>query len=565
MTQAMFCSEVEVGGFVGSIDVVPEAFRAVSETSSSSSSYGFHTTSSGIQILAFNCSIDYRNRFLSGGFDLVSSETFKVVDFIGTKVNPSFFISEVAVELFESLPLELKQLKDELINKPLIVTGLSLGGYIAVLFALWLQHAVDVKEASGSKDTKRPICITFGCPLVGDEALQRSVSERPQWKSGFLNVVAKTDPVASFISSKIQAERPYKPFGTFLFCTESGGHTAFEDQESVLAVLHAMASSRHGNMEVPDYENHLTAIRRKALYRGVSEFGQFNLNPLRAGITWQFKEVGMLDEIPNNLIERMEDKQTRAIKSKKHTYEPTKKLNDMKISLTFMEWYMKTWKPKRGYYDTYKNPETIKEKDSNNGIELHRLRLNQYWQKFVTEKDLLPQKEGAKLRKRWLYSGNNYRRIVEPLDIAEHYKSEGKYYKNGNKHYLADRPNHYKLLEDWSNEDKKGSDNPIGGKKKAASLTEDSCFWAHVEEALISLRELKNEGSGSHADVRNQELENFETKVMGEIKSYSLSPDVFLEGSSFMKWWNEYKQHKGGSYVSEFARYMNERSYKLYK
>ncbi|KAI3670048.1 hypothetical protein L6452_41635 [Arctium lappa] len=556
MTQTMFCSEVELGGFLGSIDVVPDAFRALSD-SSSSSSYEFHTSSSGIQILAFNCSNDYRIRFLNGGLDLVSSETFQIVDFIATKVHKSFFINEAAVELFQSLPLELKELKDQLINKPLIITGLSLGGYVAVLFALWLQHAIDVKEASGSKDTKRPICITFGCPFVGDEALQRSVSERPQWKSSFLNVVAKTDPVASFISSKIQLERPYKPFGTFLFCTESGGHTAFEDQEPVLAVLHAMASSRAGNMEVPDYGKHLTAIRKKALYRGVSESGQFNSNPLRAGITWQFKEIGMHDEISSDLIQQTEDKQTKTIKSKKHAYEPTKKLNDMKISLTFMEWYMKTWKPKRGYYDTYKNPETIKEKDSNNGIELHRLRLNQYWQKFVNEKDLLPQKEGSKLRKRWLYSGNNYRRIVEPLDIAEHYKVDGKYYKNGKKHYRANRPNHYKLLEDWSNEDKKGSENPSVGKKKAASLTDDSCFWADVEEGLILLGKLKDEGFSC-----NEELENFESKVMGEIKSYSLSPDVFLEGSSFMKWWNEYK---GGSYASEFAQFMNSGKYKLYQ
>ncbi|KAI3670046.1 hypothetical protein L6452_41633 [Arctium lappa] len=547
MSKIMFCSEVELGGFLGSIDVVPDAFRALSNTSSSSSSlsYEFHTSSSsGIQILAFKCSNDYRIRFLNnGGFDLVSSETFQVVDFIATKVNKSFFVNEAAVELFQSLPLELKEPKDQ----PLIVTGLSLGGYVAILFTLWLQHAIDLKD---SKDTKRPICITFGCPLVGDNPLQRAISERPQWKSSFLNVVAKTDPVACFFTSN----SPYKPFGTTLFCTESGRHTVFEDQESVLAVLDAMASSRGENTEIPDYGNHLKSIRRKALYRGVSESGEFNpnsnSNPLRAGITWQFKQLEVPDS--NNLIEKTEKKQAKTIEKKKNVYESTKKLNDMKISLTYMEWYMKTKRSTGGYYDSFKKPRTQKEIISQHEIVKHQRILNKYWKELVEEKNQMPQTEGTKLRKRWLYGGTNYRRIVEPLDIAE-------YYKKGGKDYVANRPNHYKLLEDWSNDDNEGRD-PVRERKKAASLTEDSCFWAYVEEGLILLGKLKDEGFSC-----NEELENFESKVMGEIKSYSLSPEVFLEGSSFMKWWNEYKEYKGSLYASEFAQLMNSGKYKVYR
>ncbi|KAK9067266.1 hypothetical protein SSX86_014592 [Deinandra increscens subsp. villosa] len=168
----------------------------------------------------------------------------------------------------------------------------------------------------------------------------------------------------------------------------------------------------------------------------------------------------------------------------------------------------------------------------------------------------MPQKEGAKLRKRWLYGGTNYRRIVEPLDIAEYYKDQKKV------NYIQNRPNHYKLLEKWSDEDKNQLKSSVVTRNKAASLTEDSCFWTHVEEALISLRNLGNGGSSNN----EKELE-FEAYLMCSIKNYSVSPDIFLEGSSLMEWWNKYMAHKGLTYTSEFTEYMtkNNESYKSYE
>ncbi|KAJ0817081.1 putative carboxylesterase [Helianthus annuus] len=523
MRQTMFNSEVELGKFLGSIGVIPEAYQAISETTLA---YELHTTRSGNTVLAFNsCSPDYTTRFLNGGFDLVPSKNFQGVDFISTKVNSSFFINEAAVELFQQLGDDLKELENKHINSSLIITGSGLGGYLAILSTLRLHHAIDVEESNGSKKTKRPICITFGSPLVGDKAFKSAIDERPQWKSSFLNVVARKDPIASFFSST-----RYMPFGTFLFCVESGGHAAFEDQDSILPVLEAMKSSNDDNTQVYDYTNVLSSIRRKVLYRGVSELGEFNLNPLRAGITLQLKEVGVLSDITNDEIGKMEKKQTDMIKrmSAMSAYDPTKKLNDMKISLTYMEWYMKTRKSEGGYYDSYKNATSTSDIEKQQLMTKHQRILNQYWKK--------------------------YRRIVEPLDIAEHYKK-------GNTNYIKNRPDHYKLLEKWSDEDKKDSKTSEVTRHKAASLTEDSCFWAHVEEALILLKDLVNGGSTDN----EEKLKEFESYMMSAINNYSVSPDIFLEGSSLMKWWNGYKAHKGTGYASEFAEYMNNEGYRSYQ
>lgn len=499
-------------------------------------------------MLAFDCFSDHYIRFQNGEFDLVSSENHKFLEFLSTEVIPKFFINKTAVELFEHLFVELSEMRNQLIDGPLIVTGQGLGGYLAILFTLLHLHAIDVEETKDSETTKRPLCLTFGSPLVGDEALQCAISEHPQWKSSFLNVVVKTDPVASFFKSNT----PYKPFGTFLFCTESGKHTAFEDPDAILAVLDAMESLHHRNPKIHDYRKELGSIGGNVLYRGVSDMCEFNLNPFREGIALQIMEIGVSEYIPNDLIPKMEDKKAKMIKKKEKEYEPMKKLNVRKINLAYMEWYMKTTRSKGGYYDFYKNAQSIDEITRKQEIVKSQRWLNQYWKEFIEEKNRMPQKEGVKLRKRWLYSGTNYRRIVEPLDIAD-------YYKSGKTNYISNRPKHYELLEKWWNYEK--DQKPNGGKTKAASLTEDSCFWAHVEEALISLSRLKNGGSGSVAT----DMEVFEVYVLCGIKDYSVSPDVFLDGSSLMMWWREYDTYRGSSYDSELARYMKDERYKLYQ
>ncbi|GKC29340.1 senescence-associated carboxylesterase 101-like protein [Tanacetum coccineum] len=289
---------------------------------------------------------------------------------------------------------------------------------LAILSALRLQQAVDVEESKGVKGTKRPMCITFGAPLVGGEDFQQAIAKRPQWKSGFLNVVVKKDDGARCFPTK----DGYKPFGTFLFCTESGHCTALEDEKAIMAVLDTMASPDAESLYLQDYKIVLSSIRRKVLVRGdASDLGEGNTSLLKAGIVLQLKKVGVLDNILIGEIE-MEEQAKMKRRMKNAAYEPTKKLNDMKIRMSYMEWYIKSKQKSAGYYDCYKNGPNRKEMEGHQLIVTHRGHLNKYWEKFVEEKDQMPQKEGANLRKRWLYTGNNYRLMIEPLDIGEYYK-----------------------------------------------------------------------------------------------------------------------------------------------
>ena len=129
--------------------------------------------------------------------------------------------------------------------------------------------------------------------------------------------------------------------------------------------------------------------------------------------------------------------------------------------------------------------------------------------------------------------------MSEPLDIAE-------YYNKGLKDYINQgRPKHYKQLEQWLKETEKLASNPSQLKKQnvASSLTEDSCFWAHVEEARISCKLLSSrESRTGEKELSNHYLIEFKDYVLSLMKNYAISPDIFLPQSSFMPWWKDYKE-----------------------
>jgi hypothetical protein len=83
------------------------------------------------------------------------------------------------------------------------------------------------------------------------------------------------------------------------------------------------------------------------------------------------------------------------------------------------------------------------------------------------------------------------------------------------------------VLHKWM-EEKENTRSSRGqsGRTKLASLTQDSCFLAHVEEALKDLENLKQ---GQHQKLES--LEMFEGYVTRMINDHNISSNVFLEGS----------------------------------
>ncbi|KAG9159739.1 hypothetical protein Leryth_007771 [Lithospermum erythrorhizon] len=586
--QSLFSSGLELAGLIESSDVLLQAWNAiynihaqthpVDPTRPVSVKYNIYKYPSNITILAFASSPTYSTAedVLGGDSEQEVIGSLSIFNFIGTKVNPSASIHKLAVNLFNSIENELSSLKQQLGDtSTLIITGHSLGGSVASLFTLWLLNSMSLK------DTKPPLCITFGSPLLGDNRLQRAIAERPLWNACFLNVVSNQDHIPRLFTS---SENPlsnatssqnsgYKPFGTFLIYSDTGC-TCFEDSEAILDVLRALEVVNDRNQDpsrfsrVIDYGSILDPLKNNTIRKGasrprnpVSRRPRFRNNsvvdPLQAEIILQLEAAGIKNiqqqetTAMRSLISLLKERQDQVLKRKKNKFDPNKKLNEMKIHMTYLEWYKKATMDRGGYYDSYKNKDlgSREEVKSRGEIVTRQRKLTQYWKRMISEVEKFPPQEVVFFRTRWFFSGTNYRRMIEPLDIAD-------YYMRGKRDYVhRERSQHYVLLQQWLNDDNSGGNSKE--RNQACSLTEDSCFWAYVEEAIISCEILKDDLSS--LDDRTSAEDNlkiFEHYVMNEIDLYAVSSEIFHPKSSFMRWWNEYSNMKGPSYNSELSDFM---------
>ncbi|KAM1130282.1 hypothetical protein ACFX13_045781 [Malus domestica] len=224
---------------------------------------------------------------------------------------------------------------------------------------------------------------------------------------------------------------------------------------------------------------------------------------------------------------------------KTKVYRSYLKLNEIEKYMAYMEWYKKSSKEMGiGYYD------------SNIMAEEYKRTLSRYWHDTVTEAGNKPLQEGAGMPAPFLFAGTNYKKMIEPLCIAE-------YYKEGGKDYIEERLGHFVLLEQWYNEEEENKkkereekENPqlrsaskpnSKAKNVALSLNDDSCFWAHVEEVLIWC---------------NEQASNPDAKPMTEFELYVLN--------MLMHWWNKYKVIVGSNYSSAFTEVMKRKTYRKY-
>ncbi|XP_061369730.1 senescence-associated carboxylesterase 101-like isoform X2 [Gastrolobium bilobum] len=508
---------------------------------------------SDLTIIAFEATSDTNLQVDLVSYSDIRERNFLHFDFLCTKSNP-FSINNTVVSLFYENHQKLDQLKSEInSSKPLIVTGHALGGSVASLFTISLLNSIGLGK-------NRPLCITFGSPLIGDKGLQQAISRSSNWNSCFLHVVSHKDPLPRlFFTNYSSQTSSYMPFGTFFFCSDENS-TCFENPDSILEVLVALGSIHDQNQEFQsmDYGNIVENLNHKAICKDFTvQAKDMNYsNTLHASIHLQLWGLGftphMQEQQHQNIINNLVTMMETIIFQKRETVELSKKLNLVKIDMAQLEWYKKDCKDRNiGYYDSFKKMLLKSDLD----VVKFKKNLINYWENMVEEAEMKPQKEGSNFRTRWLGAGTNYRRMVEPLVIA-------KYYSEGGKDYVTEkRSKHFKLLEDWLKEGttKATSDlNSTSKKNVEALLTIDSCFWAHVEEALLLCKQLKDaQSSVTEKEAACRKLLEFEEYVYGLLKNYAVSIEIFLKESSYMTWWNEYKAIKGTSYDSPLGSFMN--------
>lgn len=174
----------------------------------------------------------------------------------------------------------------------------------------------------------------------------------------------------------------------------------------------------------------------------------------------------------------------------------------------------------QGCYDSFKHHE--KEEDFKANVS--RLELAGIWD------DIKEMLKGYELPDEFERSqeiidlGTRYRRLVEPLDIANFYRHSkdeetGRYMKDGT------RPKRYRFIQSWLEDHE----------KKLPGSRLESCFWAEVENLRIKTRK-----DDEFSEETKQEVRQLENNLLAWIDEEVVTrKEVLFWDSTFAKFWRD--------------------------
>ena len=171
---------------------------------------------------------------------------------------------------------------------------------------------------------------------------------------------------------------------------------------------------------------------------------------------------------------------------------------------------------KIGYYDSFKIQKGNEDFEAN----VKRLELAGIWDEIVEMLKRYELPDGFESNEDWIKLGTKFRKLVEPLDIANYYRHSkdedtGTYLREGG------RPKRYKYTQRWREH----------AEKLDEGASSETTFWAKVEELKRKTYEKTKE---QVIDLEKQVNEWVDEKEIGK--------DVFLEKSTFVEWWKTLPQ-----------------------
>ncbi|KAK0586658.1 hypothetical protein LWI29_010344 [Acer saccharum] len=489
--------------------------------------------------------------------------------------------------ILSQLQIEVKKAVTD--KKKIVFTGHSSGGPIAILAAVWfLQSGPDLNK------TMKPLCITFGSPLVGDRIFNHALS-REDWsqcfthfvmrydifprvplaplestasqlhhilpllnpkqtaqasieeaaKALYLNVMRNASSVASnaachlmgntnklleTISSFVKLS-PYRPFGTYVFCTGNGRLVVVRNPDSVLQILFysSQLSSGEGSeictRSVKDhfgYQSEIQSLEAKT----VTDLDQFEELPLSSndgvgagssGIDIVLNELGLSTRARLCLCAVAELEKQKLRNQKKIN----DKIPDIEQALKILEGYKARCEAREvSYYDAFKASRDPDDFNAN----VKRLALAGICDEIMEMLKKYDLPDGFEGCQEWVKLGTRYRRIVEPLDIANYYRhlkneDTGPYMTKG-------RPRRYRYTQKWL---EYADHLPTG-------TCLESSFWAQVEELIQT-------SNRNPFEAVQAKVSHLESQVKTWIEEGVLGDDIFLENSTFVNWWKSHPQH----------------------
>jgi len=189
--------------------------------------------------------------------------------------------------------------------------------------------------------------------------------------------------------------------------------------------------------------------------------------------------------------------------------------------------YREMWEHRRvGFYDGFREHKKGEDFKAN----VTRLEIAGVWDEIIEKLRSYELPDEFEGKREWIDLGTRCRELVEPLDIANYYRHGRHYEDDASSYMVKGRPKRYRYPQRWLEHAERRPEETISA----------SCFWAEVEE----LRYKTGNGDASYRDVEDRVV-----NLVGQIEEWSkkgeLAKDVFLEGSTLVKWWKTlHPQHK---------------------
>ncbi|KZV47589.1 hypothetical protein F511_12858 [Dorcoceras hygrometricum] len=484
----------------------------------------------------------------------------------------------------------------EIVNecKSVVFTGHSLGGAIASLSALWLLTNIQTNSSFISV-----FCITYGSPMLGNEPFSQAILQE-RWAGNFCHVVARHDllPRLLFAASQLfdsqfhalfqlwhlsmagpyfgqiahqisDDKRDYLfekvlacvacrsqgggdretslfwPFGSYLFCTDEGA-ICLDNAVAIVKFLYLVmmkGSATSGIEDHLEYGKYVEKYCWQYLLKTNSVDACFSESSNDAGITLALRSLELTTQ--ESAYGDAKDclLKARQIGCKRNLNNAKMAVNLAKITplRAQIEWYKvfcDDSDEKLGYYDSFKLRSASKRGSK---VNMNRLRLGWFWDELI---DMLQTNKLThdfhKLAK-YVNAAQFYKLLVEPLEIAEYYRN-GEHKKNG--HYIEHgRQRRFKMFDKWWR-DRNVGDEENNPRTKFASLTQDSCFWARVEEARDCIYEFRGEVEKGNSTLLLEKIEKFEQYASSMVIRKEVSVDVLAENSSYSLFREEWKELK---------------------
>ncbi|KAL3721353.1 hypothetical protein ACJRO7_033791 [Eucalyptus globulus] len=350
----------------------------------------------------------------------------------------------------------------------------------------------------------------------------------------------------------------YWPLGSYLFCSEEGA-ICLDNAASVVKMMHLMLEAVS---PASSYEDHLKFFQDHTKYGYYTKLlslqflKRININSLsessyEAGAFLTLQSSG-IDPQDNNISEPAKD----CLQMARHMGRAPN-LNNAHLAIKLskitpcraqLEWYKARCDEsvdQLGYYDTFKKFAVSRREST---VNMNLFRLGAFWDEVIRMAERNELSHDFHRRSKWINASHSYMLLAEPLEIARYYrrdmhKEKGHYIKHG-------RNRRFQILDKWWNrkvalaaQEPQQNNNKLS-RSQYASSTQDSLFWAKVEEAKDWLEKAEKEKDPNKLEPLLKNLNSFETYAKELDAKKELSIDVLAKKSSYTLWAEKWEAFK---------------------